>query len=124
MAGVRRRAPGFTLLEILVALAVLSIALLAALKSSGAAIANAAKLKERSLAHWVAMNRAAELELAGSWLELGVTRGQESMANQTWYWTVRSEKSPDPEIRQAEIQVRRDEQEEPLATLEVFLGRP
>lgn len=124
MARVRRRTPGFTLLEILVALAVLSIALMAALKSSGAVIGNGEKLKERSLAHWVALNRAAELDLAGTWLELGTTRGQETMANQTWYWTVETQKTPDPEIRQAEIQVRRQEKDEPLATLEVFLGRP
>ena len=124
MALIRRRAEGFTLLEILVALAILGIAMLAALKSSGSVIRNATGLKERSVAHWVALNRAAELELADNWIELGVTRGQEPMANQTWYWTVLTEKTPDPDIRQAGIKVGLTEQGEPLATLEVFLGRP
>lgn len=120
----RRRMGGFTLLEILVALAVLSIALLAALKSSGETMRNATGLKERTLAHWVALNRAAELELAGKWLELGTTHGQESMAGLVWYWTVVAEKTPDPEIRQAGIKIAREEKGEPVATLEVFLGRP
>ena len=124
MAVTASPSKGFTLLEILVALAVLSIALLAALKSSGAVIRNATGLKERSVAHWVALNRAAELELAPSWIELGSTHGQEIMANQTWYWTVETEKTPDPDIRHAGIKIRREEKDEPLATLEIFIGRP
>lgn len=118
------RQPGFTLLEVLVALAILGIALMAALKSSGMVVRNATGLKERTLAHWVAMNRAAELELQPTWLELGATHGQALMANHTWYWTVETEKTPDPAIRHAAIAVAREEQGTPLATLEVFLDRP
>ena len=119
-----RPARGFTLLEVLVSLAVLSLALMAALKGSGEVVRNATRLKDRTLAHWVATNRAAELTLLPSWVELGTTHGQATMANRDWQWSVLTEKTPDPDIRHATIAVGVKEEDDPLATLEVFLDRP
>jgi len=118
------RMRGFTLLEVLVALAVLSLALMAAMKGSGEVINNSTRLKERTLAHWVAMNRAAELELAPTWPELGSSRGRATMANREWLWSVHTEKTPDPDIRHAAVAVGLREADAPLATLELFLARP
>ncbi len=115
---------GFTLLEILVALAFLSIALVAGLKTSTTAVRNATGLKERTLAHWVTTNRAAELELDRDWLPLGTSHGKVSMADHVWYWTVQTEKTPDPDIRQAEVSVGLEEKGEALATMVIYLARP
>lgn len=119
-----RSQKGFTLLEILVALAVLSIALMAALKSSGAAIRNTTALKERTLANWVMVNRVAELELDKKWIELGTTQGKALMAGQTWYWVISTEKTPDPDIRMAEVSVGLEEQAKALVSMVAFLDRP
>lgn len=119
-----RSKKGFTLLEILVALAVLSIALMAALKSSGVAIQNTSALKERTLAHWVMLNRVAELELDRSWISLGTTRGKTLMAGQTWYWVISTEKTPDPDIRMAEVSVGLGEKDNALVSMVAFLDRP
>jgi general secretion pathway protein I len=115
---------GFTLLEILVALAFLSIALVAGLKTSGTAVRNATGLKERTLAHWVTANRAAELELDSNWLPLGTSHGKVLMADHLWYWTVLAEKTPDPDIRQAEVSAALAENGEALATMGIYLARP
>lgn len=119
-----RSKKGFTLLEILVALAILSIALMAALKSSGEAIRNTTALKERTLAQWVMVNRVAELELDKTWIELGTTRGKELMAGQTWYWVISTEKTPDPDIRKAEVSVGLEEKTKALVSMVAFLDRP
>ncbi|MBW6520650.1 MAG: type II secretion system minor pseudopilin GspI [Desulfoarculaceae bacterium] len=119
-----RSKKGFTLLEILVALAVLSIALMAALKSSGVAIQNTSALKERTLAHWVMLNRVAELELDRRWISLGTTRGKTLMAGQTWYWVISTEKTPDPDIRMAEVSVGLGEKDNALVSMVAFLDRP
>jgi len=119
-----RSKKGFTLLEILVALAVLSIGLMAALKSSGTAMRNTTALKERTLAQWVMVNRVAELELSSEWVELGTTRGTAEMAGQTWYWVISAEKTPDPDIRLAEVSVGLEEKTNALVSMVAFLDRP
>lgn len=115
---------GFTLLEILVALAVLSISLMAALKSTGESIRTSTALKERTLAQWVMVNRVAELELDKTWIELGTTRGKELMAGRTWYWVISTEKTPDPDIRKAEVSVGLEEKSKALVSMVAFLDRP
>jgi len=57
-----RGARGFTLLEILVALAIMSIVVLGFLRGNSQMITNADYLREKTLAGWVAMNRATEAE--------------------------------------------------------------
>jgi general secretion pathway protein I len=119
-----RSKKGFTLLEILVALAVLSIGLMAALKSSGMAMRNTTALKERTLAQWVMVNRVAELDLSRGWIELGTTRGTAEMAGRTWYWVISAEKTPDPDIRLAEVSVGLEEKTNALVSMVAFLDRP
>jgi general secretion pathway protein I len=115
---------GFTLLEILVALAVLSLVALAAVKASGNAVNNALYLKQQTLAHWVAMNKGAELELAEQWLAVGSRSGVAVMADTPWPWVVTGQQTPDRDIRRAEIAVWAGREEgEPLATLTVYVGR-
>jgi len=53
---------GFTLIEVIVALAVIALGMGAAMTSVTANISNAAALKERTLAHWVASNKIAEMQ--------------------------------------------------------------
>ena len=125
MRGAVGRGAGFTLLEIVVALAILSIVCLALTTTSGTAVENAVYLKERTLAQWVAMNKAAELELAGKWVPLTTADGESEMAGRKWYWSVTGHETPDEEMRRAVIQVRAAAQAaEPLSVLTIFLGRP
>jgi len=115
---------GFTLLEILVALAVLSIAFMAAMRNSGVAVHNATALKERTLAHLVMMNRAAELELDTNWVALGATRGTAQLAGQVWRWEVIAQKTPDPDIRRAEVGVGLEGEDHSLVSMEIYLDHP
>ncbi len=116
---------GFTLLEILVALAMLSLVCLSMAASSGRAVDNAGYLKERTLATWVAMNKAAEIQLAKKWIPTSTADGESEMAGRKWQWKVTGYETPDEDIRRGIIEVRKEtDDEEPLSSLTIFLGRP
>jgi general secretion pathway protein I len=122
----RRNHGGFTLLEVMVALAVLAIALAALIKGVSANSANAAYLRDKSFAHWVGMNVVAEQQLAGEWKEKGVKRGEEEMGNHTWYWSAKVSETFDEDVRRLDVEVRANEERDasPLATLVAYLPRP
>ena len=117
---------GFTLLELLVAMAILTIVAVTALNNNSTMISNTAYLKEKTLAHWVAMNKAAELRLAGRLLSSKGLQGVSVMADQRWHWQATGKKTPDPDLQVINIEVRKDQDpaETALAALTMYLGRP
>ena len=93
----RHRAPeqrGFTLLEVMVALAIVAVALLAALRVAGQAAADASELRMRMLAGWVAGNLLAEHRARGDFPPPGVTSGAATQAGIVFRW--REEVMPTP----------------------------
>jgi len=124
--ALREKLGGFTLLEVMVALAVLAIALAALIKGVSANSANAAYLRDKSFAHWVGMNVVAEQRLIAGGNEQGVKRGEEEMGNHTWYWSARVSETFDEDVRRLDVEVRASEERDgtPLATLVAFLPRP
>mgnify|MGYP001825921208 CR=1 FL=1 len=88
-----KRHTGFTLLEVLVALAVLAIAMGAVIKVSATNSSNAAYLKEKTIAHWVAMNKVNELRLTDDWPSIGTKKDTEIMAGEEWRWQMKISKT-------------------------------
>jgi type II secretion system protein I len=66
---------GFTLIEVLVALAILAVALAAAVRSTGVAADSTRQLKERLVATWVAQNRLAEYAVRPLFPDAGARQG-------------------------------------------------
>ena len=102
---IRRAASGFTLVEILIALAVLAIALTAAAHSLGAAVDTTGALRERTLARWVAEDKLADLELKGEWPALDTKEGDAEMGGRKFHWIQETGVTPVARMRRVEVSV-------------------
>ncbi len=65
---------GFTLIEVMVALAILAVVAVAASRASSAYLSSVDVLKTRTLAHFVAQNAAADLRIQQTWLTANRTQ--------------------------------------------------
>ena len=116
---------GFTLIEILVALVIVTVALAALISESSQNLVNAATLRDETLAHWVAMNKVTEWQLADQWPATGRTQGEMAMGRGEWYWTMTVRDTDDKDVRRLDVDVRRDRKDEQAnAGVIAYLGRP
>ena len=99
---------GFTLIEVVVAVAVIALGLAATIKTVSTVTKNTALLNERMIATWVAQNALAEFELDIERNASRDTSGEEEMAGITWYWSKTLVDTEDPDIQRVEIEVMRD----------------
>jgi len=114
-------AGGFTLVEILIALAVLAIAITAAAHSMGAAVDTTAALRERMLARWVAEDRLAEIELRNEWPALDTKEGDAEMGGRKFHWIQETGTTPVSRMRRVEVGVLLLGAKAPLARLTGFV---
>ncbi len=118
---------GFTLVEVMVALAIVAIAVPALLFTLDQQIDGSAYLRDRSMAQVVASNRLTELRLAlraGRRRLQGTLSGSETLADRDWFWQVRTIATEVPNFSRVEIEVRDRENDTaaPLYTLVAFLA--
>lgn len=119
------RRAGFTLVEILVALAIVAIALAAGMRALAQATETASALKARTLALWVAQNRLAAAQIAAPWPALGNYNGDATQAGARFVWQASVTTTPNPAFRKVEVVVAQPEAPDyALARLTGFLGNP
>ena len=123
----RQRLQGFTLLEVLIALAVLALAMGAIIKATSDYTSNQSYLRDRTLAMWVARNVLVEYQVKGEWLSVGERKGTREMGNQEWRWLARISQTEEAELRRLDVEVYpldSDDDENPLSVLSGFLLQP
>jgi len=96
---------GFTLLETMVALAILAIALAAVMRATGASTNNAETMRMRVLADWVAQNRLAQHIARCDFLPPGIQNGEETQAGIRLIWKEDISVTPNPAFRRIEVSV-------------------
>lgn len=100
-----RSQSGFTLLESLIALAILAIALAAVLRATSAGTNHVDALRERLMADWVAQNRLALHAGRGDWLPVGTQQGENAQAGINFIWYEKISSTPNPAFRRIEVDV-------------------
>ena len=113
---------GFTLIEVLVALAVFAIAMGALIQAGVQRASNLEYLRDRTLATWVAKDRITELRLERDTVGTGSRDGEVEMAQRTWYWEADISETPEETVNRVDVRVRLDPDAEPLARMSGFLA--
>jgi len=116
---------GFTLIEVLVALAIIAISLGAILNTSGTQARQSTYLKQKTIAHWIAMNEVTKLQIEKKWPSTGETKSSTKMVNNEWFWIQTVKKTEDKKVRQIELQVFSDKKySNKLTRLIDYVGQP
>lgn len=111
---------GFTLLEVLIALVVVSLALLALTRTAGGQVAAFDSLRERTLAGWVAANVLSETRLATPFPPTGFRDGRVRLANRDWRWRLEVKATDDRDMRRLDVLVYLGDSKQPSASLSGF----
>ena len=116
---------GFTLIEVLVAMAILSIALIAIFRNTSVTIKNAQYIQDKNIAHWVAVNvmTRAEVGLINLPTAGNMMSGEEIMLGQTFLWQLSSKNVQDLPMLQLQVRIL-NQKKESIDTLESFVQKP
>lgn len=99
----RRSDRAFTLIEVMVALAIVSVALLAALRTAGQGTSTLGDLRMRLMAGWIAENVLAEHRARADWLPLGIQRGTQFQSGIEFRWREEVTALPSPAFRRVDV---------------------
>ena len=100
---------GFTLIEVMLAMAIFSIAGIALLSAADNNFKNLTHLENKVLANWVASNQLVEASLDPAWPPKNNKKGTVEMAGREWFWQQKVIKTTDKNMRAVVIEIRIEE---------------
>lgn len=124
MPTAERSDRGFTLIEVLAALVIVALGMLGVIEAVTQTARNGTYLREKTLAHWIAMNLVTERRLLGSPPQVGVTSDELEYAGQRWRYTVKVTQTQVESLRRMDVSVRPADapEDSSLATVAGFYG--
>lgn len=122
------RQRGFTLIEVLVSVAILALALGSVIVAGSRYVDNTVYLREKTLATWIAHNVIVEAILLDRVPDKGKEDDEVEFAGRKWTWETEVQETPDPDLRRLDVSVWPEDADEdedsPLIKLSAFLPRP
>ncbi len=106
MRRARRGARGFTLIEVLVALAIVAIGMAAVMGALTSSANTISYLRDKTFAQWVALNQIANLRLSGQQPPIGNSNGDTDFAGRSWHWRQEVVATQVPGVERIDVSVR------------------
>lgn len=103
---------GFTLIEVMLALAVFSIAGIALLSTASNNVRNIGHLENVMFANWVTSNQLVATSLSTTWPPKNNLKGEVELAGRSWFWKQTVIKTTDDNMRAIVMEVRLHEDDE------------
>jgi general secretion pathway protein I len=101
-----RGSRGFTLIEVLVALAIVTIGMAAVMSAITSSADTVSYLRDKTFAQWVALNQIATLRLSGQLTATGNSDGDTDYAGRTWHWRQEVTATEVPGVVRIDVKVR------------------
>ncbi|MEO5689019.1 MAG: type II secretion system minor pseudopilin GspI [Burkholderiaceae bacterium] len=108
------RAQGFTLIEVMVALAIVAISLAAGARAASSVVNTSQRLSDVVLAQWCADNQLTELRLAGQLPAVGKSPFSCVQLGRNFKGTIKVTPTPNPSFRRVDAIVANDDDRELL----------
>lgn len=120
----RGRTRGFTLIEVLAALVIVALGMLGVIQAVTQTARNGTYLRDKTLAHWIAMNVITERRLLPTPPDVSESSDDVEFAGQRWRWTMNVTQTEVESLRRMDVSVRRADRpdSEALATVTGFYG--
>jgi len=115
---------GFTLVEVMVALAIVALALTAMASSINTMIDNANTMRDRTFASWIAQNKIVEVRLSGEVPEVGTSSGEIEYGGTLWDWRVVISETGVESFMRIDVTVSLAEDDYDIRTVTGFVGLP
>ena len=103
--GARARHGGFTLVEVLAALVIVSLGMLGVIQAVSQTANSGVYLRDKTIAHWIAMNRLTEVRLEAQQPSVGKSNDEVEMAGRRWRWNMQVTQTPVESMRRIDIDV-------------------
>lgn len=120
----RRRRQGFTLVEVMVALAIIAISLTAVASKMARMIDTSNSMQERTFASWIAQNKITEMRLANIIPELTTTSGDIEYASRTWRWRAVVSETGIENLYRVDVEVTSGDSNAVIRKVTGFIGEP
>jgi general secretion pathway protein I len=120
----RKGTRGFTLIEVLAALVIVALGMLGAIQAVTQSARNGTYLREKTLAHWIAMNVITEQRLQPSAPDVSETSDEVEFAGERWIWKMTVTQTSVESMRRMDVSVRPADapEDRSLATVTGFYG--
>ena len=118
------RTAGFTLVEVMVALAIAGLSLSAVAASISQMVDAGSAMQERTYASWIAQNKIAELRLANVVPEVSSTSGEVEYAALEWAWRATISETGVENLFRVDVEVSYAGSDEIIRTVTGFIGEP
>jgi general secretion pathway protein I len=116
---------GFTLLEVLVAVVIISLGMIAVFSQLSQMLRVAESLRNRTFAQWIAVDRITELQATGEYPNVGDRQDTIEMASTEWAYTIKISQIPDQQMRRVDVSVGfADTPDQILADVAGFIAAP
>lgn len=120
----RRNCKAFTLVEVMVALAIIALSLTAVAAKMSRMIDTSNSMRERTFASWIAQNKITELRLANVIPEVTATSGEVDYANTTWRWRAVTSESGIDNLFRVDVEISYADGSGVIRKVTGFIGEP